>query len=29
MIDVNWNPSRRELRVFAGLFLVFFVGVGG
>ena len=24
LIDVNWNPSRTELRVFAGLQLIFF-----
>ena len=24
LIDVNWNPSRKELRVFAGLQLLFF-----
>jgi hypothetical protein len=23
MLDINWNPSRRELRQFAGLCLVF------
>ena len=29
MLDVNWNPSRRELRQFAGLCLVFGAVVGG
>jgi hypothetical protein len=29
MLDVNWNPSRRELRQFAGLCLVFGAAVGG
>jgi hypothetical protein len=24
MIDVNWNPSRKELRQFAGIWLFFF-----
>jgi hypothetical protein len=27
LIDVNWNPSRKELRVFAGLQLLFFMFV--
>jgi hypothetical protein len=27
MIDLNLNPSRKELRIFAGLFWVFFTGV--
>jgi len=27
MISINWNPSRRELRQFAGLCLVFFGGI--
>ena len=27
MIDINWNPGRRELRQFAGLWLVFFGGI--
>ena len=28
MIDVNWNPSRKELRQFAGIWLVFFSLLG-
>ncbi len=24
MIDINWNPSRKELRIFAALWLLFF-----
>ena len=28
MIDINWNPSKRELRQFAGLLVVFTAGVG-
>ncbi len=28
MIDINWTPSRRELRQFAGLWLVFFGLIG-
>ena len=24
MIDVNWNPSRREMKVFSALFVIFF-----
>ena len=27
MIDLNLNPSRKELRIFAALFWVFFTGV--
>jgi hypothetical protein len=27
MISINWNPSKRELRQFAGLCLVFFGGM--
>jgi len=29
VIEINWNPSSRELRQFAGLWLVFFGGLGG
>lgn len=25
MIDVNWNPSRRDVKIFAILFVLFFV----
>lgn len=28
MIDINWNPSRRELRQFAGLWLCVFGLIG-
>ena len=28
LIDVNWKPGSRELRQFAGLFLVFGLGAG-
>ena len=28
LIDVNWKPGARELRQFAGLFLVFGLGAG-
>jgi len=28
LIDVNWNPPPRQLRQFAGLFLVVFGGLG-
>jgi hypothetical protein len=28
MIDINWKPSTRELRSFAGLFLLFFGAIG-
>jgi hypothetical protein len=27
MLEVNWNPGRKELRQFAGLWIVFFGGV--
>ena len=29
VIDINWNPSRRELRQFGGLCLVFFGLIAG
>jgi hypothetical protein len=29
MIDINWNPSKRELRQFAAMLLVFMGVVGG
>ena len=29
MIDINWNPDKRELRQFAGMWLVFFGAIGG
>jgi hypothetical protein len=29
MIDINWNPGKRELRQFAGMWLVFFGAIGG
>ncbi len=29
MLDVNWNPSRRELRQFAGILLPAFAGIVG
>ena len=28
MIDINWNPSKKELRQFAGLFLAIFGSIG-
>lgn len=28
MIEVNWNPSRKELRQFAGLWILFFGSIG-
>jgi hypothetical protein len=28
MIDINWKPSKRELRQFAGMWLVFFGALG-
>ncbi len=28
LIDINWNPSKRELRAFAGMLLVFFGIIG-
>jgi hypothetical protein len=28
LIDVNWKPGSRELRQFAGLFLIFGLGAG-
>jgi hypothetical protein len=27
MLEVNWNPGRKELRQFAGLWLLFFGGI--
>lgn len=29
MISINWKPSSRELRMFAALLMLFFVGVAG
>ncbi|RMD81653.1 MAG: hypothetical protein D6815_11195 [Candidatus Dadabacteria bacterium] len=29
MIEINWNPGRRELRQFAGLWLAVFGALGG
>jgi hypothetical protein len=29
VLDVNWNPSRRELRQFAGILLPAFAGIVG
>lgn len=29
MVPINWNPTDRELRWFAGLLLPFFAGVAG
>ena len=29
MIDINWNPDKRELRQFAGMWLGFFGAIGG
>ena len=29
MIEINWNPSRKELRVFAVLWMLFFCLVAG
>lgn len=29
VLDINWKPSTRELRQFAGLWLVFFSALGG
>ena len=29
LVDVNWQPSRRELRRFAGLWLPAFLGLIG
>jgi hypothetical protein len=29
MIDINWNPDKRELRQFAGMWVVFFGAIGG
>jgi hypothetical protein len=28
LLDINWNPGRRELRQFAGLWILFFALVG-
>ena len=28
MLDINWKPSNKELRQFAGLCLVIFGGIG-
>ncbi|MFQ5732576.1 MAG: SxtJ family membrane protein [Planctomycetaceae bacterium] len=28
MIEINFNPSRRDLRIFCGLLIVFVAGVG-
>ena len=28
VLEINWNPSRRELRQFAALWIAFFAGVG-
>jgi hypothetical protein len=28
LIDINWKPSQKELRQFAGIWLVFFGGLG-
>jgi hypothetical protein len=28
MLEVNWNPGRRELRQFAGMWLLFFGAIG-
>jgi hypothetical protein len=28
LLDINWNPGRRELRQFAGLWILFFGSVG-
>jgi len=29
LIDINWSPSKRELRFFAGMLLVFLAVIGG
>jgi hypothetical protein len=29
VIDVNWNPTRKELRVFSALLIVFCATIGG
>lgn len=28
VLEINWNPTRRELKQFAGLWIIFFAGVG-
>jgi len=28
VLEINWNPSRRELRQFAVLWIIFFAGIG-
>ncbi len=29
LVDINWNPSRKDLRIFAVLLLIFFTIFGG